>query len=47
MDPNDEILSGRTDVPYKVVWIVVGAEVLTAGLVIARQAPMKRGAVSL
>jgi len=42
MDPNNSILSCRADIPFEVVWIVVGAAVLVAGIVVARQAFAQR-----
>ncbi len=46
MDPNNSILSCRADIPFEVVWIVVGAAVLAAGIVVARQALARRPAVA-
>jgi len=42
MDPHNSILSCRADIPFEVVWIVVGAAVLAAGVVVARQARAHR-----
>ena len=38
LDPHNSILSCRADIPYEVVWIVVGVAVLVAGIVLTRQA---------
>jgi len=46
MDPNNSILSCRADIPFEVVWIVVGAAVLVAGIVVARQAFAQRSAAT-
>ncbi len=46
MDPNNSILSCRADIPFEVVWIVVGAAVLVAGIVVARQALAHRSAAT-
>jgi len=42
MDPTNSILSCRADIPFEVVWIVVGAAVLVVGIVVARQARARR-----
>jgi uncharacterized membrane protein len=45
-DPTNSILSCRADIPFEVVWIVVGAAVLAAGIVMARQAHARRLSVT-
>jgi uncharacterized membrane protein len=45
-DPNNSILSCRADIPYEVVWIVLSVAVLVAGILVARQALVRRASVS-
>jgi uncharacterized membrane protein len=42
MDPHNSILSCRADIPFEVVWIVVGTAVLCVGIVLARRASSGR-----
>lgn len=37
-DPNNSILTCRDDIPYEVVWILIGAGILGAGVMLARRA---------
>jgi uncharacterized membrane protein len=44
-DPNNSIMNCQADIPYEVVWILVGAIILGSGVVLARRAPHE-GAVT-